>query len=193
MMRRSAVIATGLATAWFGMDRFVVLCRRKDEGEKDEGERVWIKSIGSGRSRSDRETDEKVSRAKEAVANFDKKNDDDEVFDVAIVGAGVVGLAVARFCAWKGLTVGCFEREDVVSAAASSVIRAGCTGYDAPRIVGTTTSSEVFNYILLCIVLSDLAMSMFVNVDLSLWRGHRGFEKLPRFLRKIVMLGMRRQ
>ena len=128
-MRRSAVIATGLATAWFGMDRIVVFCRRKDEGET-----VWIKSIGSGRSRSDRETDEKVSRAKEAVENFDKKKNDDEIFDVAIVGAGVVGLAVARFCVWKGMKVVCFEREDVVSAAASSGNSGiGCTGYDAPK------------------------------------------------------------
>jgi len=62
------------------------------------------------------------------------QDEDDDVYDVAIVGAGVVGLAVARFCAFNKMSVVCFEREDVVSAAASSGNSGiGCTGYDAPK------------------------------------------------------------
>ena len=58
------------------------------------------------------------------------------VYDVAIVGGGVVGLAVAREIAVRGRTVVLLEREDAPAAAASSGNSGiGCTGYDAP--VGT--------------------------------------------------------
>lgn len=44
----------------------------------------------------------------------------DDVYDVGIVGGGIVGLSVARECAVRGYSVVLLEREDVVSAAASS-------------------------------------------------------------------------
>lgn len=57
-------------------------------------------------------------------------------YDVAVIGGGVVGLAVAREMAVRGRRVVLLEREDAVAAAASSGNSGiGCTGYDAP--VGT--------------------------------------------------------
>jgi glycine/D-amino acid oxidase-like deaminating enzyme len=54
-------------------------------------------------------------------------------FDVAVVGGGVVGLAVAREMAVRGRTVVLLEREDALAAGASSGNSGiGCTGYDAP-------------------------------------------------------------
>ncbi|GBG33495.1 NADFAD-dependent dehydrogenase, putative [Hondaea fermentalgiana] len=56
-----------------------------------------------------------------------------KVFDVAVVGGGVVGLAVARECAARGKTVALLEKEDAFAAGASSGNSGlGCTGYDAP-------------------------------------------------------------
>ena len=53
-----------------------------------------------------------------------------EPFDVAVIGGGVVGLAVARACAIQtGAKVVIIEREDVVGAATSSRNSGlGCTG-----------------------------------------------------------------
>jgi glycerol-3-phosphate dehydrogenase len=58
----------------------------------------------------------------------------DKVYDVAVIGAGVVGLAVARECAaTHGASVIVLEKEDSVGAGASSGNSGlGCTGYDAP-------------------------------------------------------------
>jgi glycerol-3-phosphate dehydrogenase len=59
------------------------------------------------------------------------------VFDVAIIGGGVVGLAVARACAVQtsAKTI-IIESEDTVGAGTSSRNSGlGCTGYDSP--VGT--------------------------------------------------------
>ena len=54
-------------------------------------------------------------------------------FDVAVIGGGVVGLAVARECAVRGASVVLLEREDALAAGASSGNSGlGCTGYDAP-------------------------------------------------------------
>ena len=55
------------------------------------------------------------------------------VYDVAVIGAGVVGLAVARECAVRGQTVVVIERdESLVAGASSGNSGIGCTGYDAP-------------------------------------------------------------
>jgi glycerol-3-phosphate dehydrogenase len=55
------------------------------------------------------------------------------VFDVAVIGGGVVGLAVARECAMRGHSVVLLEQEDAPAAGASSGNSGlGCTGYDAP-------------------------------------------------------------
>eukprot|EP00041_Stephanoeca_diplocostata_P032900 m.1069002 g.1069002 ORF g.1069002 m.1069002 type:complete len:561 (-) comp24229_c0_seq9:2297-3979(-) len=57
-----------------------------------------------------------------------------EFYDVAIVGAGVVGLAVAREAACRGARVVVFERGDEIASGASSGNSGlGHTGYDAPR------------------------------------------------------------
>jgi hypothetical protein len=40
--------------------------------------------------------------------------------DVAVIGGGVVGLAVARFCAVAGYKVCVLERQDTIAAEASS-------------------------------------------------------------------------
>lgn len=54
-------------------------------------------------------------------------------YDVAVIGGGVVGLAVAREMAVRGRTVVLLEREDAPAAGASSGNSGiGCTGYDAP-------------------------------------------------------------
>lgn len=54
-------------------------------------------------------------------------------YDVAVVGGGVVGLAVAREMAVRGRRVVLLEREDAPAAGASSGNSGiGCTGYDAP-------------------------------------------------------------
>lgn len=53
--------------------------------------------------------------------------------DVAVIGGGVVGLSVARFCAVQGASVVLLEKEDTVAAGVSSGNSGlGCTGYDAP-------------------------------------------------------------
>ena len=55
------------------------------------------------------------------------------VYDVGVVGGGVVGLAVARELAVRGASVVLIEREDTFAAGASSGNSGlGCTGYDAP-------------------------------------------------------------
>lgn len=57
-----------------------------------------------------------------------------DVYDIAVIGGGVVGLAVARACAVQtsAKTI-VIEREDVVGAGTSSRNSGlGCTGYDAP-------------------------------------------------------------
>jgi glycerol-3-phosphate dehydrogenase len=54
-------------------------------------------------------------------------------YDVAVIGGGVVGLAVAREMAVRGRSVVLLEREDAPAAGASSGNSGiGCTGYDAP-------------------------------------------------------------
>jgi L-2-hydroxyglutarate oxidase LhgO len=59
--------------------------------------------------------------------------DDERVYDVAVIGGGVVGLAVARELAVRGKKVVLLEREDAPAAGASSGNSGiGCTGYDAP-------------------------------------------------------------
>jgi len=58
---------------------------------------------------------------------------DQAVFDVAVVGGGLVGLAVAREIAARGSSVVVLERENAVAASASSGNTGlGHTGYDAP-------------------------------------------------------------
>ena len=59
---------------------------------------------------------------------------DNKVYDIAVIGAGVVGLAVARECAvTHNASVIIIEKEDSVAAGASSGNSGlGCTGYDAP-------------------------------------------------------------
>ena len=54
--------------------------------------------------------------------------------EVIVIGAGIVGLAVARELAAKyGLSVTVIEKEDCIAAGASSGNSGlGCTGYDAP-------------------------------------------------------------
>ena len=37
------------------------------------------------------------------------------IYDVAVVGGGIVGLSVARECAVRGATVVLFEREDAIA------------------------------------------------------------------------------
>jgi glycerol-3-phosphate dehydrogenase len=55
------------------------------------------------------------------------------IYDVAVVGGGVVGLAVARACATTKSSVILIEKEDSVGAGVSSRNSGlGCTGYDAP-------------------------------------------------------------
>lgn len=55
------------------------------------------------------------------------------VYDAAVVGGGVVGLAVAQSLAVRGASVAVLEREDsVINAASSGNSGLGCTGYDAP-------------------------------------------------------------
>jgi glycerol-3-phosphate dehydrogenase len=56
-----------------------------------------------------------------------------EIYDVAVIGGGVVGLAVAREAQVRGFKTILLEREDTVAAGASSGNSGlGCTGYDAP-------------------------------------------------------------
>ena len=62
-------------------------------------------------------------------SNTEKKN----IYDVAVIGGGVVGLAVARACSVRGKKVILLEKEDAFAAGASSGNSGlGCTGYDAP-------------------------------------------------------------
>jgi glycerol-3-phosphate dehydrogenase len=58
----------------------------------------------------------------------------DEIVDVAVIGGGVVGCAVARAAAVSGHSVVVYEREDSVAAGAASSGNSGLghTGYDAP-------------------------------------------------------------
>ena len=55
--------------------------------------------------------------------------------DVVVVGAGIIGSAVARAAAISGRSVLVVEREHAVGAGAASSGNSGigCTGYDAPR------------------------------------------------------------
>ena len=58
----------------------------------------------------------------------------EHIFDVAIIGGGVVGLAIARECAVRNYRVALFEKEDCFAAQASSGNSGlGCTGYDSPQ------------------------------------------------------------
>lgn len=67
------------------------------------------------------------------MASSDEDREIQDEYDVGVIGGGVVGLSVARECAVRGYRVVLLEREDVVSAAASSGNSGlGCTGYDAP-------------------------------------------------------------
>ena len=55
------------------------------------------------------------------------------IYDVGVIGGGIVGLAVARECAVRGYSVVLLEKEETVAAGASSGNSGlGCTGYDAP-------------------------------------------------------------
>ena len=59
---------------------------------------------------------------------------DDDVYDVAVIGGGIVGLAIARECAVRNYRVALFEKEDCFAAQASSGNSGlGCTGYDSPK------------------------------------------------------------
>ena len=62
-----------------------------------------------------------------------KRKHPGKCFDVAIVGAGVVGLAIAREVAIAGHSVVVLEREtDIAAGASSGNSGLGCTGYDSP-------------------------------------------------------------
>mmetsp|Transcript_27287 Transcript_27287/g.43866 ORF Transcript_27287/g.43866 Transcript_27287/m.43866 type:complete len:515 (+) Transcript_27287:33-1577(+) len=58
---------------------------------------------------------------------------DEKVYDVAIVGGGIVGLAVARECAIRGCSVAVVEKNESLAAGVSAGNSGlGHTGYDAP-------------------------------------------------------------
>lgn len=59
---------------------------------------------------------------------------DDRLYDVAVIGAGVVGVAVARAAAISGRSVVVLEQLNTVGAAAATAGNSGLghTGYDAP-------------------------------------------------------------
>lgn len=65
------------------------------------------------------------------LARKDEQSDDD-AYEVAVIGGGVVGLATARACAAAGRRVILLEQEDALAAGASGG-NSGltCTGYDA--------------------------------------------------------------
>lgn len=68
-----------------------------------------------------------------AQASFASSASESKAYDVAVIGGGVVGLAVAREMAVRGRTVVLLERENAPAAGASSGNSGiGCTGYDAP-------------------------------------------------------------
>lgn len=69
-----------------------------------------------------------------SFSDSDKLDPEIEVFDVAVIGGGVVGLAVARACAVQTFAKTIvIEGEDVVGAGTSSRNSGlGCTGYDSP-------------------------------------------------------------
>ena len=61
------------------------------------------------------------------------KRTNDNVKDVVVIGAGVVGLAVAREFAIRDMSVLVLEKDEhIVSGASSGNSGIGCTGYDAP-------------------------------------------------------------
>ena len=111
-----------------------------------------------------------------AAPSFDENDTSIEpVYDVAVVGGGVVGLAIARECAVRNYRVALFEKEDCFAAQASSGNSGlGCTGYDSPQgslerkllrrsIRPTRTYIDPLDY----------RTSMSKSVDLSLLRGRR--------------------
>ena len=60
-------------------------------------------------------------------------NNNNNVKDVVVIGAGVVGLAVAREFAIRDMSVLVLEKDEhIVSGASSGNSGIGCTGYDAP-------------------------------------------------------------
>ena len=62
-----------------------------------------------------------------------KRNNNNNVKDVVVIGAGVVGLAVAREFAIRDMSVLVLEKDEhIVSGASSGNSGIGCTGYDAP-------------------------------------------------------------
>ena len=62
-----------------------------------------------------------------------QRNNNNNVKDVVVIGAGVVGLAVAREFAIRDMSVLVLEKDEhIVSGASSGNSGIGCTGYDAP-------------------------------------------------------------